>query len=564
MASPTSTPGLHREIEDKLDADTAFELPDLSDLPGVTGVGPVVVEELDAVYLDSADLGLARHDITLRHRTGGDDAGWHLKLPDPKRGRLEVRRPSAPTGAAPDDLEVPADLLALLRVQLRGAPVRPVARITTRRSVRRLFGPDDVVLAEVADDTVEAGLLGSPAGPGTAGGPSGPAGEPQAWREIEVELVDGDDTLLAATADRLVAAGARPATSTSKLRRVLLAPVPGSVTPSASDPANGPGAPEPADTTAVSAVPAREDGGERAERWPAGDVVVTYLAEQVRALIAEDPRVRLDADDAIHQMRVSTRRLRTTLATFRSLFARGSAEPLRAELKWLADLLGAARDVEVMRASLTSAIAGQPGELVLGPVQRRVDLELGPAYRQAHERAVAALDGDRYLRLVADLETFVADPPFSDEAAQPARTQLRRSVRKAGRRLTRARAALGAGAARTDAATRAHLDEQLHEVRIAAKRCRYAAETVRPVFGRKAKALASAMEQIQETLGDHQDAVVERGWLRDFGIRSFLAGENGFTFGRLHGLTEARARHDEKEFTRVWKNARRVLASWPG
>ncbi len=107
-------------------------------------------------------------------------------------------------------------------------------------------------------------------------------------------------------------------------------------------------------------------------------------------------------------------------------------------------------------------------------------------------------------------------------------------------------------------------DQHLHDVRIAAKRARYAAEAVRPVVGKPAKQLASVMAEVQETLGDHQDAVVERQWLWDLSRRAFLAGENGFTFGRLHGLADARAQHDEDRFAEVWESALTVIGRWPG
>jgi hypothetical protein len=80
------------EIELKLEADPSFVLPDLAGLPGVTSVEDAQLQELEAVYLDSADLRLARHGTTFRRRTGGTDAGWHLKLPAAKQGRIEVRR----------------------------------------------------------------------------------------------------------------------------------------------------------------------------------------------------------------------------------------------------------------------------------------------------------------------------------------------------------------------------------------------------------------------------------------------------------------------------------------
>ena len=115
-----STSGTHHEVETKLDAEADFLLPDLSALPHVSGVADGEVHELEAVYLDSADLRLARHGTTFRRRTGGTDAGWHLKLPAAKTGRIEVRRAA---GRSVGD--VPRQLLGLVRVQVRGADGGP-------------------------------------------------------------------------------------------------------------------------------------------------------------------------------------------------------------------------------------------------------------------------------------------------------------------------------------------------------------------------------------------------------------------------------------------------------
>src|SRR5690348_766417 len=139
-----------------------------------------------------------------RRRTGGTDAGWHLKLPAAKKGRIEVRR-----GLGRSERTVPPQLLGLVRVQLRGEPVAPVARITTRRIVHRLRGENGTVLAEVADDHVTAEALGQELTTST-------------WREIEVELVEGDDGVLDAACAALIEAGARPSSSASKLERALV------------------------------------------------------------------------------------------------------------------------------------------------------------------------------------------------------------------------------------------------------------------------------------------------------------------------------------------------------
>jgi CHAD domain-containing protein len=515
-------PGTHLEVEVKLDADPGFTLPDLTALPGVARVADAATERLEAVYLDSPDLRLTRAGTTLRRRTGGSDAGWHLKLPADGRGRLEVRRAAGRSVRA-----VPPALLDLSRVRLRGEPVEPVARIETDRTEHQLMAEDGRVLAVVAEDAVTAEALGEEMTVST-------------WREIEVELVEGDRGLLEAAETALRAAGARPPTAESKLRRAL--------------------------AVRLEDRSGDRDGartsGKLSKKATIGEVAAAHLRTQVSVLVAGDPFVRMDAEDAVHQMRVSTRRLRSALATFRPLFADGAGEPLRDELKWLGEVLGHARDAEVMRRRLKADAAEQPPELLVGPVLRRIDVELRREYREAHRAVVEMLDGERYLALVAALEEFAADPPFGERAGRPGRRDAASLVRRAYRRVERAAAAVD----EADPATGEPVehDHPLHEARKAAKRARYAAESVKPVVGKPAKRLAKALEAVQETLGDHQDCVVERVWLRDLGMRAFLAGENGWTFGRLHGLAEARAQHDEELWGDLRARAQAAAARWPG
>src|SRR5690242_7222286 len=200
---PDAPRGTHLEIETKLDADPSFALPDLSGLPGVARVETADEHRLEAVYLDSEDLRLTRAGATLRRRTGGSDAGWHLKLPDNGRGRLEIRRAPGRSVRA-----VPAPLVGLARASLRGRPVEPVARIETGRTEHALVAEDGTVLAVVSDDAVSAQSLGDTTTVST-------------WREIEVELVDGDQRLLNAAVKALRRAGARNSGTSSKLHRAL-------------------------------------------------------------------------------------------------------------------------------------------------------------------------------------------------------------------------------------------------------------------------------------------------------------------------------------------------------
>ncbi len=211
---PSGEPDLI-EIERKFDVADGFTLPGLA-APGVS-VSPPEVYDLSAVYFDTSDLRLAAVPITLRRRTGGTDAGWHVKLPVNADTRRERHFPLGPEtgagGAAAVPSSVPEAVAAVVAEWTGGAPLRPVARLQTRRTVRRLTGPDGKVLAEIADDEV----TGSRPDPEDAARWR----QTDAWREIEVELVEGGRDLLAQTASRLIAAGARASRSPSKLARVL-------------------------------------------------------------------------------------------------------------------------------------------------------------------------------------------------------------------------------------------------------------------------------------------------------------------------------------------------------
>jgi inorganic triphosphatase YgiF len=194
-------PTEHLETELKFEVSPDFAVPDLTGLVDASQVTEPEVRLLTASYFDTGDLRLAAAKITLRRRTGGTDAGWHLKLPQSAGTRREMRVPLDASAT-----EVPAQLRSLVSDQVGNEPLRVVAVLETRRTVRNITGPDGAVLAEVADDLVTGRV---------------PGREPDTWREIEVELVSGGPEVLAAARSRLTAAGGRLSDSPSKLARVL-------------------------------------------------------------------------------------------------------------------------------------------------------------------------------------------------------------------------------------------------------------------------------------------------------------------------------------------------------
>jgi inorganic triphosphatase YgiF len=199
-------PTEHLETELKFEVGLDFVLPDLGGLSGGGAVTAPDAALLVASYFDTADLRLAKARITLRRRTGGGDAGWHLKLPVTAGTRRELQVPLGDDAAA-----VPPQLASQVSAWVRDEPLQVVAVLETRRTVRRLTSAAGETLAEVADDVV----TGRVPGPGVA------PGEPVTWREIEVELARGGPEILAAAGARLTAAGARPSSSASKLGRLL-------------------------------------------------------------------------------------------------------------------------------------------------------------------------------------------------------------------------------------------------------------------------------------------------------------------------------------------------------
>ena len=196
------------ETEHKYDVDTDFAFPDLAGLaPGVVAAPPEV-QRLAATYFDTNDLRLAGAHITLRRRTGGSDAGWHVKLPVSSDTRRELHFPLGPATGT-----VPSRVATLVAEWTQGEALRPIARLETRRAVRRLLDQAGRVLAEVADDQVTGSR---PVHPDAADWH-----EAATWRELEVELVSGTRDLLATAGKRLQAAGAQPSASASKLSRLL-------------------------------------------------------------------------------------------------------------------------------------------------------------------------------------------------------------------------------------------------------------------------------------------------------------------------------------------------------
>ena len=292
---------------------------------------------------------------------------------------------------------------------------------------------------------------------------------------------------------------------------------------------------------------------------PAGEAVFAYLNAQAAVLDGLELAVRQEEPDAVHQMRVTVRRLRSTMQSFGGIVSGQDTRQLLAELKWFGGVLGDARDTEVLARQLHAGLAAAPTELVLGPAQARVTAHFAPLEASNRKAVLDAFDSDRYRALRAALDRLLDDPPLTPKAAEPASAALPTAVGRAYRRTRR----------RMHAASQApsgpERDVALHETRKAAKRARYAAEAAAPALGKKsgknARRFAKRMKKVQSVLGAHQDAVIAQTAARDIGVQAHLAGENAFSFGLLHEQAHQQALASEDQVHRVWRRVRRK-ARW--
>lgn len=515
----------------KYDVGADAEVPALEELPGVARVGAPHADTLEAVYFDTESHTLAARGISLRRRTGGADAGWHLKQPpeeagsegagsgsDPQR-RRELHAPLGQPAVVPDSL------LAHLRVYLRGEDPVPVVRLETQRTTYPLYGEDGVHLADLADDRVKAGTLSPPAAEALT----------REWREWELELVHGSPGLFPPAGELLAQAGAEPAQHRSKLAKAL-----GESAADSDSAGMGAAAGSPATTEAPG------------KKGPVADLLTAYLSSQIRVILANDPLVRLEEPEAVHDLRSATRRARSALAAYRRFYDAGAVRRLRDELKWLGGVLGDPRDAEVLQERL----GGQADDLPPGQaaaVKDRLEGELGSSLDTAYRKLQKALLSERYFRLLDDLEAFRDHPPVKVGGAAPARKAAGKLVAKAAKRLRRA-----AREARRLRGGAEH-ETSLHQVRKDAKRLRHVAESVGPVHGKRAAKVAEAAQRQQKILGDFHDSVVARDLLAKLATAAGLPEAAASGYVSLRTRQVQLAAEAEAAYKKARKKARKLL-----
>lgn len=534
---------MENEREAKFEVPEGFVIPTAALDKLEIQVRPADEKVLEATYYDTSHLDLARWGVTLRFRRTRAGAGqaqgakWTLKLPDPAKGDSEVlSRAEVDFEGGPD--EPPNGAKHLVRALRRGRRLRPVCDLTTTRTRHLVVSsvsapdasapdarapdasatddnaPDDSApddgsepLAEIDDDAVEFRTW---------------TGRTGRFREVEVELKsDSGGPLLPNFAQAFVAAGASQENGLPKVLRALE------------------WSPPPLPPQSVSSASTAES-------------LVSYaIADSVRRLLGNEPMVHLeDEPEPVHQARVATRRLRSDLATLGRLLKPKALTELRGDLRATGRRLGDLRDADVMLERLRKSVSKLPDD---DQANAQAYLELLSAeQRKARGRALRYLSSGRYANTVDELIDAIDHPPIR-KPDQLAVHILPPLVAQRWRALNSRVLGLGPDPP----------NEELHRVRIDAKRCRYAAELAAPVMGDEAARLGRALADLQTVLGDLQDAVVLERWLLRAGVK--LPSEESAAGQQLI----ERERHRASQARRVWREpwdriATEGLAAWLG
>lgn len=522
------TVAAHRELERKYELpDGAKARIDWSVLEGYTVTDAAVEHRMEAVYYDTASMALHRHHVALRLRRGGADDGWHVKLRETD-GRYEAQFPLLEQ--APE--RMPDAVRHLVGALTGGQPLHRIATLHTIRRVLSIAGVSGEQVGEVAIDDVEA--------------VDHRTGTHRSWSEWEVELTDGaapeehQHRIFSAVEQALFAVGGRPSSSQAKIARALGAE---GLTPGDDD-----DVPVPADGTTASTTGAKgQDSGrqESAHKATGADLMVTVLGQLAEQSVLWDLKARLEVPDAVHQLRVTSRSMRSLLKAGAPFFAGDSAAELDGRLRELARALSGARDAEVTAELLPARIAA---------LNAAVDPTAAQALQHSAEQEAAEaaatvrghLSNPEHLRLLADVQAFAEAPPLTEKcrhlpAGKVVNSLLRRALRKVVRVGERGMTAEDSGA-ETDPGQRL---EHLHEVRKAVKRVRYVnAILKRSGFapGTSVAHAAADAKAHQEVLGEIMDAGVLAGWLERAAESSKGTGEDRYAVGLLHGAELAAVR----------------------
>lgn len=247
--------------------------------------------------------------------------------------------------------------------------------------------------------------------------------------------------------------------------------------------------------------------------------------------------------ESLHQMRVGLRRLRSALSLCKPLLALPA--DLQADLDWLAGKLGAARDWDMLAGDTLAPCQGELDAVILSPLIEAAREEA----RVAHAQAAEALADVRYTRLMLALQRWLLTCGWRESVTprqrraleQPLPRFAKQALRQRQRRLRKRGKLLLTGT-----------PDQRHQIRIAAKKARYAAEFFASLFSDgKVRAYVKPLSGLQDVLGGLNDLQVADGLLRQLAdkqialqspsafVRGYLAARAHERLGDAHGMQRA-------------------------
>src|SRR5699024_1454537 len=304
----------------------------------------------------------------------------------------------------------------------------------------------------------------------------------------------------------------------------------------------------------------------------AAAAVIKALAANRDKLVEYDPKVRADEWDSIHQMRVATRELRSHMETFHGIISGDKVAHIEAELKVLANILGSARDAEVVEQRWQSLLAAEDSGVLDETTRKHIANDMGREYASAHRKVVAALDSDRYLDLLNSLDELLVQPPVSASSktehsettankgegeetqapnkkkGKPTKEEKSKKAKKATKEIEYVLAfhldeayerllksqKKGSKNWNNDELSLPEREAYFHDVRKAAKTLRSAAEAASSATKLKTKSLYAASKKMQSLLGDFQDSVTSREKLLRLARSARRRGEDTFGYGVLY------------------------------
>ena len=436
------------------------DVPTLRDCARLESTTPAPRRRLRTLYFDTADLALARGGFTLRVRQVGHRHVQTVEGVGTPLVESQTQVEGAVPGLEPDLERIPgAELRHTLRSIAGADSLRPIVEIETLRTEHRVA--DGTSEIEVA---IDEGRLRTSRGTAPIAG-------------VELLLREGRDEELYRLALELQQVALLRISTHGALERGL------------------------GQLTGAAPEPQRAGKVELSRHATLEQAVEATFRSGFEQILANEEPARLGLDpESVHQMRVGVRRMRSALSLFKDALPENQRRALQPELRWLASELGRARDLDVFR------------DETLGPLRQRFPEDAGIKHlddeaREMRDAAYDALrltlDSLRYAELMLRIGGWLAgrgwrDQPLTPESAalfRPARAKAQALLRKRRRKVRR----LGRDIERANL-------EALHQIRIEAKKLRYAAEFLRPLFPEsRPKRFVRATSALQETLGHLND-----------------------------------------------------------